>query len=337
MVYNVYCPFSDYTIDQYQQCILDLEGELNSHQNESSAIVIAGDFNAHLGTLSGCRGSGPPYSRGLLLKEFIDRNNLFVASHCIASSGPNYTYHSGRNFTTIDYIITNKLASDLLTAAKVLPDHSLNVSDHLPITISLDLNIENGKSASVKPKIYWDKAISSGLINSYTLAVRNAITPLLDSSCEDITQLNKEIQHVCANVCKLANSILPKYPHLKKSQKDFFKDGQLKHLCKLSKDAWHVWKNKGKPSDGDIFGKKVAAKKAVRKRINELKARKDRLHSECIDDQFRNKSRNRFHRQKNGTPCGSRLLINGSISTSHTDIMTTWLEHFESLGQSKVP
>ena len=50
--------------------------------------------------------------------------------------------HSGGNFTTIDYIITNKPASDLLIAAKVDPDHSLNASDHLPLTVSLVLMLK---------------------------------------------------------------------------------------------------------------------------------------------------------------------------------------------------
>ena len=337
VIYNVYCPSSEYSSDQYQQCILDLEAELNLHQNESTAIVIAGDFNAHLGTLAGCRGTGPADDRGFLLKELIDRNNLFVASHCSVSSGPGYTYHSGRNFTTIDYIITNKPASDLLIAAKVNPDHSLNVSDHLSLTLSLDLNTGKGKSINAESNIYWDKAISSGLINSYTLAVSNVTTPLLNSTCEDITQLDEEIQYVCANICKLACSILPKYSPSRKRSRNFFKDDQLKHLCRVSKEAYHEWKNKGKSCNGDLFDNKTAAKKAVRKRINELKARKDRLQSECIDDQFQSKSRSRFRRQRNGTPCGSKLLINGSISTSNTDIMAAWSEHFQSLGKSVVP
>ena len=79
------------------------------------ALIIAGDFNAHLGTLVGPRGSGTPNLRGLLLKQLIDQNSLFVASHLQLSLGPNYTYQSGNHFTTVDYIITNRLAAEFLT------------------------------------------------------------------------------------------------------------------------------------------------------------------------------------------------------------------------------
>ena len=71
VVYNIYCPSSDYSSDQYEQSIHDLEEEINSHSNETTAIVIAGDFNAHLGTLSGCRSSGPPNHRGIFLKNLL--------------------------------------------------------------------------------------------------------------------------------------------------------------------------------------------------------------------------------------------------------------------------
>ena len=41
----------------YEQCIHDLEEEVNSHSSDFTAVVIVGDFNAHLGTLAGPRGS----------------------------------------------------------------------------------------------------------------------------------------------------------------------------------------------------------------------------------------------------------------------------------------
>lgn len=113
------------------------------------------------------------------------------------------------------------------------------------------------------------------------------------------------------------------YSSSRRGPKNFFKDSHLEHLCKLCKEAQHERINRGKPSDGDLYRKKTAAKKAVMKRINELKARKDCQQSEHIDDQFRDRTRNRFQRQRDWTPSGTRLLINGTISTTQTDVMTT--------------
>ena len=55
----------------WTQCISDVEENFDS---ETTAVVIAGDFNAHLGTLAVPRGHGSPNDRELVLKEFIDRN-----------------------------------------------------------------------------------------------------------------------------------------------------------------------------------------------------------------------------------------------------------------------
>ena len=89
---NIYCPSADHNEAEYAQCLQDLEELVCMHDLETCAIIIAGDFNAHLGTLAGPRGTGTPNSRGLLLKQLIDRNSLFVASHSQQSFGPNYTY-----------------------------------------------------------------------------------------------------------------------------------------------------------------------------------------------------------------------------------------------------
>ena len=98
---------------------------------------IAGDFNAHLGSLAGLRGHGSPNERGLVLKEFIDRNNLFVASHSQLSTGPPYTYHSGERFSTIDYIITKLIELPVATSYQQIADQiilsmCLTISPSLP-------------------------------------------------------------------------------------------------------------------------------------------------------------------------------------------------------------
>ena len=107
VVFNVYAPSSDAELSSFNDCICDLEEEINRVDSNTTAVVIAGDFNAHLGTLAGPRGSGTPNSRGFVLKDFIDRNKLFVASHSNISSGPSYTFHSGGYSSTIQRLTTS--------------------------------------------------------------------------------------------------------------------------------------------------------------------------------------------------------------------------------------
>ena len=54
------------------------------HDLETCAIIIAGDFNAHLGTLAGPRGTGTPNSRGLLsLSKFLFIRAEYEYTICI--------------------------------------------------------------------------------------------------------------------------------------------------------------------------------------------------------------------------------------------------------------
>ena len=65
--------------------------------------------------------------------RLIDNHNLYNISLGCLSSGPTYTYSSGGNFTTVDYILTNSDGSRGVSSCSV--DHPLNTSDHLPSSI----------------------------------------------------------------------------------------------------------------------------------------------------------------------------------------------------------
>ena len=309
---------------------------LNMHSDVGSAVVIAGDFNTHLGTLAGPRGTGSPNQRGLLVKEFVDRNNLFISSHAQVSSGPSFTYHSDDRFSTVDYVIINRTASDLLDSCGGLFDHPLNVSDHLPLFIALQVHYSKAPSSATMPKINWEKAISTGSTDIFAKSISNFVLPFLSSSCDDATQLEQEISIACEATCKIATTVLPHFTDHKKSTREFYSDHQLKQLCKESKSSWKEWRNAGRPLSGNILEKKNLDKKKVRARINLLSARKERLQSEQIDQNFRKKAKRRFRSPGKGTPQGTRLSVDGSITTNHQDILDAWATHFESLGTSKI-
>ena len=102
----------------------------------------------------------------------------------------------------------------------------------------------------------WDKALSTGKICSYAAAVSILVSSLLNSTCEDSAHLNQEILYVCNEICNLAKNLLPKYSDKEKRHRNFFRDEQLKQLCKTSKSAWKEWKYSGRPTSGKLFEKK---------------------------------------------------------------------------------
>ncbi len=137
-------------------------------------------------------------------------------------------------------------------------------------------------------------------------------------------------------ICNIADSLLPKRSHNRRPCRDFYNDGHLRHLCNLSKSSWRVWKNAGRPQLGDLLTNNNAAKKNVHTRLNQLRARIYRLHSEHIDDTFRARDNKRFRSPREGTPSGSRLQVNNDIITYPEDVMSAWVSHFETRGSSKV-
>ena len=69
------------------------------------AVIVAGDFNAHVGCLGGPRGVGKPNQPGLIVKDFIDRCLLHVLSLSSGSEGQNYTFWNSASKTSVDYIL----------------------------------------------------------------------------------------------------------------------------------------------------------------------------------------------------------------------------------------
>ena len=59
-IFNVYFPSCNHNRDDFMLCLLNLEEAINSLPSQDIPILIAGDFNAHLGTLAGVCASGSP-------------------------------------------------------------------------------------------------------------------------------------------------------------------------------------------------------------------------------------------------------------------------------------
>ena len=337
IIINIYCPSSDSSIDYYTQCLHDLEKTVCTHNGTNCAIIIAGDLNAHLGTLAGHRGSGVFNQRGLLLKELIDRNSLFVSSHSQWSTGPSYTFHSGDHFTTVDYIITNRIAAEFLGQSKCMDEHSLNISDHLPLNITLEVNPLYRSETKVEPKVDWKKAADSekSLLLVYENAVKEIVSPFLETTNTCISELENEISLVCVSIHRAAKDLLPKLI-IKKRRKNFFKDDHLNLLCKQSKSAWRSWKLAHKPLVGPLFESMKSAKKQVHKKINSLQARKERLYYNHQDKKCKERHNNRFKISQTGSTHGMRLAVDDNLVSDKDEVMNAWATHFKNLSTSKL-
>jgi hypothetical protein len=75
LIIGVYLPTTDAPIDDFHLCLHTLESLINNH---SGPVVIAGDFNCHVGQEGGPRATNNPNHQGDLLLEMVQNNDLFL-------------------------------------------------------------------------------------------------------------------------------------------------------------------------------------------------------------------------------------------------------------------
>ena len=101
---------------------------------------------------------------GQLLFDLVGHTDLFAASLCQISCGSSYSYFSGGHYTTVDYCLLDSHAAYVLQGCTTLDHHPLNLSDHLPISIHLDLSSLMQPPPVTTQNINWKRAKSDGSI-----------------------------------------------------------------------------------------------------------------------------------------------------------------------------
>ena len=102
-VIGVYFPCSDQGMDCYRDHLQELE-RIITDSILLGPVIILGDFNAHLGSLGGVRGTANPNLRGILLSDIMDRHYLCALSQCEWATA----HVSGNSMITVDYIIASR-------------------------------------------------------------------------------------------------------------------------------------------------------------------------------------------------------------------------------------
>ena len=335
-IFGVYLPCSDQGMECYREHLVELE-QLICESQHQGPVLIAGDFNAHLGSLGGPRGLGQPNQQGLLFKDLIDRCSLHVLSLSERSEGPAYTFWNSTSETTVDYIIGDVEAASLMSLCYIHPQAPLNTSDHLPVSTILNLAMpaETPSSPSLScPKVNWVLAQGSAdCLIAYQDCVTAIVTPLVGKCYESVESLNDEIIEV-ANLISLAS--LETLPLLKPAKRrvQWFKDKVLARLAAVKKAAWDRWKAGGCPISGPLFEEKIHSRKEFRKRLSSCHAAVERRRIQKFDNNFKVNHPSRFKFPKKKGQQGSTLFVNGVLSSDHGTVMNAWSNHFKCLSAS---
>ena len=122
-------------------------------------VLVLGDFNTHLGSLGGERGTGSPNLQGVLLNEVMNWCDLSAVSFSSLATGPAFTYLSGDVKMTVDYALADIEAASLISSCQTLQMVDLNTSDHLPLLLELNCtSYQYNYQKQLLPRINWEQA-----------------------------------------------------------------------------------------------------------------------------------------------------------------------------------
>ena len=94
------------------------------------------------------------------------------------TSGPNYTYFSGSSKSTVDYIFLDAAFFSSVQSCDIRNHHLLNLSDNLPITLTIS-SVFVTKHFPSSPTVFnWSKAILDGSVKYYASRIHSKISPL---------------------------------------------------------------------------------------------------------------------------------------------------------------
>ena len=330
-IIGVYLPTADSTIDKFTDYLIELEKVISSFQGDGPVLVV-GDFNAHIGVRGGIRGTGDGNVQGQLVMDMVERAEQYVVSLSQIASGPMYTYFQNDVHTTVDYCLLDHWAADMIGLCATLNHHSLNLSDHLPLHISLDIQPLRVTIPDKKPCLNWGRAIREGSVNGYMSDLSLCLSKQnkIETTLQNADAVEEEIIAVSQLIRNCALNNIPLYKSRKKA---YVCDEKLKKLCKHSKAAWKKWESAGRPRSGPLFMTMKECKRQVKTFVSECRAKSERKEIQKRDLLFKNKDNRRFHRPKKHFVC-QKLHVNGKIVTNREELLQCWKKHFTVLSIS---
>ena len=139
IVIAVYLPCSNYSSDEYLSYFQDLQSAVSAYKSYDP-VIITGDFNVNFANVN------HHCDRKQLVMDFIDAHSLYIVSQSSVCGVLNYTFFSSSCCSTLDYIIANSFIASEFLSCRIYPLHPLNLSDHLAISISLNVTCESTNS-----------------------------------------------------------------------------------------------------------------------------------------------------------------------------------------------
>ena len=187
-------------------------------QHPSHGVIIGGDINSEL------RGNSP---YDAYWTELMSKFKLSSCDPCFSPSTITYRHASlNHNKWSDHFIVSESLLQRALLTDHKTPDEGKNISDHLPILMTLSAKFEGNQFQIIlnfsQPKLKWDK-LTLEQKTAYTDRLQSAMAtsapPMQLSFCQKRCRCNSDQCHLAlqqeydmlTNAIKKADLLLPRY------------------------------------------------------------------------------------------------------------------------------
>ena len=281
-LFGLYLPYNDNSkdcMDLYLDTLDKLQCLIDDNSSDTPILVL-GDMNTPLPNTTSIPRNwfrNRPYSRrSAVLYDFVLNNEMCVANF-MNKQVINYTYFKGNTISYIDHIFVPIYISSMIRNCVILHNSPDNVSDHMAISMTLDLPIKNPiterKSESQSkcvpdfPKPMWQ---DRNYLNRYVHHLNEKFNTVCWSSA-NLDNIN--IDNARSYVNDLHDSIRNAIHEATRNCSEEFSKKKSKHGkqwwtgdCTKARERnrlfFHIWKSVGRPKDGVTYDCYRASRKA---------------------------------------------------------------------------
>ena len=341
-VLGTYLPSTNDSTSSYREYINTLEDSI-AHLKSLGAVVLAGDFNAHIGNHGGPRSFKEVNNRGHILISLLDQFQFISVNSQELCNGPIETFHSnqGSTLSTIDHIFVNQEHLPLIKWCYVESDNCSNLSYHLPVICSWDLQLPllSTRSKTAHMSLSWKTLLNETVKIRYQNSVKRRLESL-ENNDEDSAPYNIDtIEAEIASVTNLLHSAAQESISRKKFRKNrrpYWKDG-LNEFHKKSRECRKRWLQNGKSQDREniYYREYKEAKRLFRKELRKKIYLEEQKQFESLEKHYETdrstffKITSSIRKKKEVTIQG--LKVGRTLIYDPEEVLSVWKKHYSDL------
>ena len=284
-VFGLYLPYNDNSVnsmDIYLESLDKVQCLIDDCDSEAPVILI-GDMNTSLPRTQFLTNNWfkkrPFCKRSAIFYNFVSSNVMCVANF-LSEQSANYTFKKGKSVSYIDHMLVPAHIVPKIKDCKLLHNIPDNVSDHVALSMTLELETEildggtvnNSKLQSVPafPKPQWQ---NKDYVNRYKFHL-NAALVNVKCSPDDLLKINNDSavlfvnnlhDSLCDAMHEAARQCSTEFPYkrVKVCKTWWTRD------CTRARDRnrlfFHIWKSVGRPKQGVTYDCYRESRRAYRR------------------------------------------------------------------------